>query len=90
MRNAALKASAVGLQAEVVGEDALPHQTGQPRQQDARTRRGPLSVRFAQSTSSSITSPSVPLDFFIRYVLMNTSMSPSRTRLMSPTCSLVR
>ncbi len=77
----------VGLQAEVVREDAQPHQAGQTAQQDPR---GDEKSPVHSASSSTAASPSVPLDFFIRNVLMKPSMSPSSTRLMSPTCSLVR
>ena len=80
----------VRLQAEVVREDAQPDEAGDAAQQDARRRRRTrpaLQTRLRRPRSAS---PSVPLDFFIRNVLMKTSMSPSSTRLTSPTCSLVR
>src|SRR5207249_1965612 len=92
----------VGLEAEVMREGSHPNEAGQTAHEDAggdengrpahaRGRIPRLSVSHAYSTSSSATvSPSVPLAFFIRYDLMKPSRSPSSTRLMSPTCSLVR
>ncbi len=77
----------VGLQAEVMREDAQPHEAGQTAQQDAR---GDEKSPVHSASSSTAASPSVPLDFFIRNVLMKPSRSPSSTRLTSPTCSLVR
>ena len=97
MRNAALNASAASdCEAEVVREDALPDQAGQAAAQDAGGDERRTAATAARPHSASVNvvvgapRPSVPLDFFIRYVLMKTSMSPSSTRLTSPTCSLVR
>ena len=70
----------VGAEAEVVREDALPDEAGQPRQQNAgrdeerRNHGGHGRSRLtcwghggsAQTSSSGTGSPSVPLDFFIR------------------------
>src|SRR4029079_12507882 len=42
------------------------------------------------SSSSPVGTASAPAAFFIKYALMNGSMSPSSTRLTSPVCSLVR
>ena len=70
----------VGAQAEVVREDALADQPGDPAEENAggdqRRRPRPPARRLggssAQSRSSSgATWPSVPFDFFIRYDLMN-------------------
>ena len=78
-------------EAEVVREDAQPDQAGQPASAGCRPRRTDARCSLgAQTSSSRAGSPSVPLDFFIRYVLMKPSRSPSSTRLTSPTCSFVR
>ena len=98
MRNAALNASAASdCEAEVVREDALADEPGEAAAEDARARpsdRGAARRRalpaLSQRRRLAPASPSVPLDFFIRYDLMNTSRSPSSTRLTSPTCSFVR
>ena len=87
VRNAERGGEGVGgvvAQAEVVREDALADQPGEPAEEDAGAdqQRAPALARSQRGRLAGPTSalvkilvgvawPSVPLDFFIRYVLMN-------------------
>src|SRR5439155_14218316 len=96
VRNAERRAErigGVGLQAEIAGKETLADQAGDAAEENpGRDKKGGAVRRLsAQSTSSSAAgSRSVPLAFFMRNALMNPSISPSRTRSTSPTCSFVR
>ena len=79
-------------------EDALPDEAGEAAAENAggdeqRRASGRGADRGVDSVNVFVwrrAGRACRSHFFIRYALMNTSMSPSSTRLTSPTCSFVR